>query len=231
MCKIQRLIWKLEGLDSPERLYSSQSSWVRSELFVFPGLLLGLWLNNQLWLALQLLPGNDITLLLFLVFVWGREADGWKGLHLCVCTCARSWLTISHPELWQPYSSVVGWQLLLNSDIELQKKGNSQQARSFWLKLIKVCELKIKTVDGMARDAWKALWMYLFLLHLLQESSQILSLKFHSQLLQLQLKLSQLCEHNLIWVWGDLRCSLFCLEERWNDTSFIKNRRFYHKGK
>lgn len=152
MCKIQRLIWKLEGLDSPERLYSSQSSCVRSELFVFPGLLLGLWLNNQLWLALQLLPGNDITLLLFLVFVWGREADGWKGLHLCVCTCARSWLTISHPELWQPYSSVVGWQLLLNSDIELQKKGKQSTGQKFLIETNK--SLWVKNKDCGWNGSW-----------------------------------------------------------------------------
>lgn len=60
----------------------------------------------------------------------------------CVSASASvrvSRLTVSHPVLWQPYSSVVRWQLLLDSDVELPKKGkrNSQPARRFELKLKK----------------------------------------------------------------------------------------------
>lgn len=40
------------------------------------------------------------------------------SVRIRVCVCV-SQLTIFHPELRQPYTSVVSWQLLLNSDIEL----------------------------------------------------------------------------------------------------------------
>lgn len=65
-------------------------------------------------------PGSGRHLPPFPGTCLGSEADGEQGL--CVrwypCTSV-SQLTISHPQLRQPYTSVVSWQLLLDSDIEL----------------------------------------------------------------------------------------------------------------
>lgn len=54
-----------------------------------------------------------------------------------VCMCARvSRLTIFHLELWQPYSSVARWQLLLNSDIKLQMRKQST-GQKVWIETTK----------------------------------------------------------------------------------------------
>lgn len=71
---------------------------------------------------------------------------------------------------------------------------------------------------------------HLLLLHLLHDSSQILSLKLLVQQLQLQLTLRQQLHHKLIRVWRHLSHCVVTLERNGTAISLIVTRNFERKG-
>ncbi len=81
----------------------------------------------------------------------------------------------------------------------------------------------------VALDEHCGVWTHLLLLHLLHDSSQILSLKLLVQQLQLQLTLGQQLHHKLIRVWRHLSHCVLTLARSGTDMSLTVTRKFERK--